>query len=225
MSSVRPLEFEKQAGEISRNAPIHHTAAFDIAHGHLRHADMLRDGLLRKPEAFAPFSKLGRIFAVKHNERYNARTCLQTLRAQNFAMTMIGRDGAHFFVNSADSRGRKKVDEMFAGIADMRGAVPWALVVRENGVDAVPGRVAIRERFRELYGQAAGGAIGTERARQLLRGYPYDEWCGVSTTRQNSLHAWARDRASERERGIAARTGTDVTGGTSAANQLQALAD
>ncbi len=127
----------------------------------------------------------------------------------------LGRQDQRVFVNSAESLSREKVDERFPN-AQADGSIPWALVVREVGSDAIVGRVAIREEFRELYAAQIRRPVGPMRALQLLRGYPYDDWHGVAVTRQSTLQQWAQDKAHIRTHGIELRTGslTDPASGS-----------
>lgn len=116
-------------------------------------------------------------------------------------------------VNSAVGVGRDVVADAFPELGGQvweTGAIPWDLLDQEYGPDAVLGTPWIRERFRSYYGELAC-YIGEERARQLLRHYPYDEWRGFPVTRVNSLQHWAKRKADERAQGIAKRTGSSFT--------------
>lgn len=122
----------------------------------------------------------------------------------------IGRKDDRVFVNSAHSLSRDNVEEQFPE-ANADGSIPWEVVEREVGADAVVGRVAIRETFREMYEQQIGSAVGAERARQLLDGYPFVQWRGIAVTRRGDLLAWAKSKADDRAIGIAERTGSPFT--------------
>jgi len=106
---------------------------------------------------------------------------------------------------------RESVEALFPE-ADLRGSIPWSLIERECGPDAVVGRVAIRELFCRLYAlNPRCGEIGDDRARELLQGFRTDEWRTLPVTRRSTLQAYATAQAEATAKGKRKRTGlTDV---------------
>jgi hypothetical protein len=131
---------------------------------------------------------------------------------------MFGKQGSRFFVNSGHAISKDKVKELFGLAAapahifglpcgTYDGSIPWAMVEREIGPDAILGQVTIRRELEELYAQQTGKAVTAERARQLKRGFKTDEWNGLPVTRVSSLNSHVAECATTTAKGIEKRSG------------------
>jgi len=134
----------------------------------------------------------------------------ETIAGQD--LPVLGAENHRLYVNSSDSISREKVGEKFGNVPEAltRGAIPYALVVRELGDDVLVGDVQIRDLTQRIYSLATGQDMITDtRARQLLADLPMAVWHDVHYVRLGALNEHLARKIEERREGIAIRTRTN----------------